>query len=561
MGKSSAYGTTFHLSPGADRHPVTHPTPFSDPLGERKKNEEGTEVEGTGIMKGRTFLDSNVPANYAQIKGYSAWVRKDRSTQGGGVAFCYKASLNVVVLDTPIPVELEAIKLKLGTALVDYITTNLDRLMAAHRCDNVIIIGDLNPRGIQRFFDSLLAVFNLHNHVTFPMHRSGSILDPVLTDLPPHEVRCSHLGPAGTSDHETILTRIQFRRARDESSTCTLWQWEEANWEQLQRCLEGTNWASLLQGDVDQQAEWLTEVLPLATSTGCGASTSEAPRSGTKFAIERQLPTWRPPKRGPGSSGKQVESKKRKLRGGHIGSKQWWDLVKDTQDADTISTIPPLLEELGEFLIKDKDKVDLLAQHFPHKMTVPHPTKLPPSLPVVTGTRLIAITTNEGEVRAALSALEENKAVGPNEHDIRPTLNGAQLMPQPELQILGVTFDSKLTYQTHIRQLTRASARKLACLLRMAGLLDSKGLELLYKAEIRSSLEYSCLAWGGAAPSHLAVLDKIQRRAERLIKDGLPEQQAASLYSLHSLQHRRDGAGLATLYHGHTPTTTKELNH
>ena len=69
---------------------------------------------------------------------------------------------------------------------------------------------------------------------------------------------------------------------------------------------------------------------------------------------------------------------------------------------------------------------------------------------------------------------------------------------------------------------------------------------MLYKAEIRSALEYSCLAWGGAAPTHLAVLDKIQRKVERLIKDGLPEQQATSLRSLHSLQYRRDVAGVAT---------------
>ena len=66
------------------------------------------------------------------------------------------------MLETPIPVVLEAIMLKVfcedgrgtlcvdyycssvqGTAVVDYITTNLDRLMTTHRCD--IIVGDLNP--------------------------------------------------------------------------------------------------------------------------------------------------------------------------------------------------------------------------------------------------------------------------------------------------------------------------------------------------------------------------------------------------------------------------------
>ncbi|MPC29144.1 hypothetical protein E2C01_022365 [Portunus trituberculatus] len=70
-----------------------------------------------------------------------------------------------------------------------------------------------------------------------------------------------------TSDHETILMRILFRRNLDETSTLTLWQWEDANWEQLQRCLGTTNRASLLQEDVDQQAERLTEVLLGASQT------------------------------------------------------------------------------------------------------------------------------------------------------------------------------------------------------------------------------------------------------------------------------------------------------
>ncbi|MPC55783.1 hypothetical protein E2C01_049726 [Portunus trituberculatus] len=52
---------------------------------------------------------------------------------------------------------------------------------------------------------------------------------------------------------------------------------------------------------------------------------------------------------------------------------------------------------------------------------VPHTTKLPSSIPVVAGTMLTAIIINEGEVRAALSALEENKGVG---HDVQADLPG-----------------------------------------------------------------------------------------------------------------------------------------
>ena len=77
-----------------------------------------------------------------------------------------------------------------------FITENPDRFKRVHRCDNTIILGDLNLRGIQRCFNFLLDVFSLHNYVTFLTHQSGSTLDAVVTDLAPHEVRCSPPGPS-----------------------------------------------------------------------------------------------------------------------------------------------------------------------------------------------------------------------------------------------------------------------------------------------------------------------------------------------------------------------------
>ena len=48
------------------------------------------------------FLDNIVPPVYARIRGYSPWLRKDRSTQGGG-AFCHKETVNVQVVVPPRP--------------------------------------------------------------------------------------------------------------------------------------------------------------------------------------------------------------------------------------------------------------------------------------------------------------------------------------------------------------------------------------------------------------------------------------------------------------------------
>lgn len=128
--------------------------------------------------------------------------------------------------------------------------------------------------------------------------------------------------------------------------------------------------------------------------------------------------------------------------------------------------------------------------------------------------------------------------------DIRLLFNGAALIPQEEVSILGVIYDSKLTFKSHIAELARTAAGKLASLRRISWLLDRRGRELLFKAQVRSSLEYSCLAWGGAAKTHLEKLDAVQRRAERIITEEQPEQPS----TLQSLQHRRDVAGLTVLY-------------
>lgn len=52
------------------------------------------------------------------------------------------------------------------------------------------------------------------------------------------------------------------------------------------------------------------------------------------------------------------------------------------------------------------------------------------------------------------------------------------------------------------------------------------------------------LRLGGASFTHLETLDKVQRRAKRLIWDTQPGRRT----SMDTLQHRQDVAGLSTLY-------------
>nr|CAH7723298.1 unnamed protein product [Callosobruchus chinensis] len=62
---------------------------------------------------------------------------------------------------------------------------------------------------------------------------------------------------------------------------------------------------------------------------------------------------------------------------------------------------------------------------------------------------------------------------------------------------------------------------------------SSFNLLTLYKAQIRSSLEYCPHIWGTAAPTTLSILDAVQRRAIRLIGD------PASPCHLQPLSHQR----------------------
>ena len=88
---------------------------------------------------------------------------------------------------------------------------------------------------------------------------------------------------------------------------------------------------------------------------------------------------------------------------------------------------------------------------------------------------------------------------------------------------MGTVFDKKLIFKTHMENVARKASQKLTSLRRISWLLDVKGKEMLYKAQIRSSLEYSSLAWGGAANIHLNLLDKIQKRAKKMVEEGSPQ--------------------------------------
>ncbi|XP_045105052.1 uncharacterized protein LOC123500395 [Portunus trituberculatus] len=427
--------------------------------------------------------NAKVPSNYARIKGYSPWIRKDRSTQGGGVAFCFKETVNAQVVEppTPIPGELELLTLKIidsngkgllcvgcyrppsqGTVLLDYLTLNLDSLMTASQCDSVIVIGDLNQHTVRDAFNSLLVVHDMHNYVTFPTHKSGSSLDPVVTDLPSHTVQCFPLDFVGTSDHVAVFTRVQFKTPREESFERTLWSWEAADWDAFRAALRTTEWGGVLRGDANQQVRQLTELLHNMQVCWVPHSVHKTKASDQPWfgpacvaASDAKYKAWRALKRHPTARNRlrhraatrhmnatqawAIEqwraNLKNKLRGGQVGCKQWWSLVKDKQGESRGTSVPALHQADGSFAHSASDKADLLAKHFAEKMCIPDPERPSPLLPQIVKETLVKVITSEVEVRAILESLDENKAVGPQDISPRVLRQCAAELARPSLPL------------------------------------------------------------------------------------------------------------------------------
>ena len=101
-----------------------------------------------------------------------------------------------------------------------------------------------------------------------------------------------------------------------------------------------------------------------------------------------------------------------------------------------------------------------------------------------------------------------------------PTLHlkDQQIPIQNEIKFLGLTFDSRLTWTSHIKRIKKECQSPLTMLRHLSHLdwgADKKSLEKLYKALIQSKLTYACEVFGNDKTTE--ALNKIQNEALRII--------------------------------------------
>ena len=111
-----------------------------------------------------------------------------------------------------------------------------------------------------------------------------------------------------------------------------------------------------------------------------------------------------------------------------------------------------------------------------------------------------------------------------------------------DLGIFGVTFNSKLSFEKHLRLVSRAASQRLGILRKSWRVFHDRSLlERCFRGFVLPVLEYCSAVWCSAADTHLKLLDRVVSGA-RFLTEGVFECDIAHrrsvAYSVHTVYNQ-----------------------
>ena len=94
--------------------------------------------------------------------------------------------------------------------------------------------------------------------------------------------------------------------------------------------------------------------------------------------------------------------------------------------------------------------------------------------------------------------------------------NDLALKNSKEVEILGITLDRSMGFNTHIKNICRKAGQKLSALLRISPYLDQGKKVLLYKSMIKSQFNYCPLVWMYCSRQSNNLINRVHERGLRL---------------------------------------------
>ena len=104
-----------------------------------------------------------------------------------------------------------------------------------------------------------------------------------------------------------------------------------------------------------------------------------------------------------------------------------------------------------------------------------------------------------------------------HEKNLSFMLQGNKIDCEEEVKLLGVTFDFKLTFNSHVSHICKKASQQLNVLKRIGNNLSKLGKLTIYYSFILSNFNYCPLVWHFCGESNTKKLEKIQERALRFI--------------------------------------------
>lgn len=110
-------------------------------------------------------------------------------------------------------------------------------------------------------------------------------------------------------------------------------------------------------------------------------------------------------------------------------------------------------------------------------------------------------------------------AVGTKTHAMRPTFNikGADIECTDETKLLGITFDYKLNFDSHISTLTKKIGRQINVLKRIGQYLPISCRKTIYQCFIKSNFNFCPIIWHFCSAANTKKLERLNYRALRLV--------------------------------------------
>ena len=138
----------------------------------------------------------------------------------------------------------------------------------------------------------------------------------------------------------------------------------------------------------------------------------------------------------------------------------------------------------------------------------------------------------------------------PASHDIKFTLADTNLTRLDETKDLGILFNSRLNFSTHISTIMTNAKQRLYLLRKSFSSCDCDALILAFKTYIISLVEYCSPVWSPSSVGDILKIESIQRSFTKSLNicSSLTYSERLTVCGLRSLEYRRLVADLVLFY-------------